>query len=94
MHSNDKSSSEDLMSKEDQRREITVTDDNTPSGKASWILPILSYCFSSILMTLTNKLLLSGFKHDMIFLLLTAQVIFVCVGACRVSMRRTSCESC
>jgi GDP-mannose transporter len=38
------------------------------------ILPIASYCFASILMTVTNKYVLSGYDFNMNFLLLTIQV--------------------
>lgn len=37
-------------------------------------LPIASYCFASILMTVTNKYVLSGYEFNMNFLLLTIQV--------------------
>ena len=37
-------------------------------------LPILSYCASSILMTVTNKYVLSGRDYDLNFLLLCVQV--------------------
>ncbi|CAG8454566.1 4316_t:CDS:2 [Ambispora leptoticha] len=42
-------------------------------------LPILSYCGASILMTVTNKYVLSGYDFNMNFLLLTIQSI-VCVA--------------
>lgn len=38
------------------------------------VLPIASYCFASILMTVTNKYVLSGYDFNMNFLLLTIQV--------------------
>lgn len=38
------------------------------------ILPILSYCASSILMTVTNKYVLSGTDYNLNFLLLCVQV--------------------
>lgn len=38
------------------------------------ILPIASYCGASILMTVTNKYVLSGYDFNMNFLLLTIQV--------------------
>lgn len=38
------------------------------------ILPIASYCCASILMTVTNKFVLSGYDFNMNFLLLTIQV--------------------
>lgn len=37
-------------------------------------LPIASYCFASIIMTVTNKYVLSGYDFNMNFLLLTIQV--------------------
>lgn len=37
------------------------------------VLPIASYCFASILMTVTNKYVLSGYDFNMNFLLLTIQ---------------------
>lgn len=37
-------------------------------------LPILAYCFSSILMTVTNKYVLSGLDFNLNFLLLAVQV--------------------
>lgn len=40
------------------------------------VLPIASYCFASILMTVTNKYVLSGYDFNMNFLLLTIQVSF------------------
>lgn len=41
-------------------------------------LPILSYCVASIVMTVTNKYVVSG-DFNMVFLLLTVQVIRVSV---------------
>ena len=38
------------------------------------ILPILSYCASSILMTVTNKYVLSGLDFNLNFFLLCVQV--------------------
>ena len=38
------------------------------------IMPILSYCGSSILMTVTNKFVLSGLDFNLNFLLLCVQV--------------------
>lgn len=38
------------------------------------LLPILSYCGSSILMTVTNKYVLSGFGFNLSFFLLCVQV--------------------
>lgn len=38
------------------------------------ILPILSYCASSILMTVTNKYVLSGMDYNLNFFLLCTQV--------------------
>lgn len=38
------------------------------------VLPIASYCCASILMTVTNKFVLSGYDFNMNFLLLTIQV--------------------
>ncbi|CEG64723.1 GDP-mannose transporter into the lumen of the Golgi [Rhizopus azygosporus] len=43
----------------------------SPTARA--ILPIASYCFASILMTVTNKYVLSGYEFNMNFLLLTIQ---------------------
>ncbi|KAG1646992.1 hypothetical protein G6F44_000294 [Rhizopus delemar] len=43
----------------------------SPAARA--ILPIASYCFASILMTVTNKYVLSGYEFNMNFLLLTIQ---------------------
>lgn len=50
-----------------------------PPSKTSSIqnhpsLPILSYCFSSILMTVTNKYVLGGLNFNLNFLLLAIQV--------------------
>jgi GDP-mannose transporter len=47
----------------------------SPAARA--ILPIASYCFASILMTVTNKYVLSGYEFNMNFLLLTIQVTFI-----------------
>lgn len=38
------------------------------------VFPILSYCGSSILMTVTNKYVLSGFGFNLNFFLLAVQV--------------------
>ncbi|KAJ1973659.1 GDP-mannose transporter into the lumen of the Golgi [Dimargaris verticillata] len=38
-------------------------------------IPILAYCGSSITMTMVNKLVLSGFQHHMVFLMLAIQAI-------------------
>ncbi|KAI8967347.1 hypothetical protein BDF20DRAFT_829708 [Mycotypha africana] len=43
----------------------------SPAVRAA--LPIASYCFASILMTVTNKYVLSGYDFNMNFLLLTVQ---------------------
>ena len=40
------------------------------------VFPILSYCASSILMTVTNKYVLSGFGFNLNFFLLAVQVCF------------------
>lgn len=45
-----------------------------PSSSASPTMAILSYCGASILMTLTNKYVLSGLDFNMNFLLLCVQV--------------------
>ncbi|ORX38268.1 hypothetical protein BD324DRAFT_620209 [Kockovaella imperatae] len=54
---------------------------------ASPVWPILSYCVASILMTVTNKFVVSGSAFTMTFLLLTLQSV-VCV-ACVASVKRT-----
>lgn len=46
----------------------------SPTVKAA--LPIACYCFASILMTVTNKYVVSGYGFNMNFLLLTVQVSF------------------
>ncbi|KAI4179337.1 MAG: hypothetical protein L6R41_007899 [Letrouitia leprolyta] len=51
-----------------------------PSTSNNPILPVLSYCGSSILMTVTNKYVLSGLGFNLNFLLLCVQSI-VCVVA-------------
>ncbi|KAJ1961051.1 GDP-mannose transporter into the lumen of the Golgi, partial [Dispira parvispora] len=38
-------------------------------------IPILAYCLSSITMTVVNKLVLSGFHHHMVFLMLAIQAL-------------------
>lgn len=43
----------------------------SPAMRAA--LPIASYCFASILMTVTNKYVVSGYGFNMNFLLLTVQ---------------------
>jgi GDP-mannose transporter len=45
----------------------------SPAARA--VLPIASYCCASILMTVTNKYVLSGYDFNMNFLLLTIQVL-------------------
>lgn len=45
------------------------------------IFPILSYCGASILMTVTNKYVLSGYDFNLNFFLLCVQVSFL---ACTV----------
>ncbi|KZT59063.1 UDP-galactose transporter [Calocera cornea HHB12733] len=52
-----------------------MTDDASPES----VLPILSYCASSIVMTVVNKFVLSGRHFSMNFLLLTIQSV-VCVA--------------
>ena len=44
----------------------------SPGARAA--LPIASYCCASILMTVTNKYVVSGYGFNMNFLLLTVQV--------------------
>lgn len=46
----------------------------TGSAANNPILPILSYCGSSILMTVTNKYVLSGLDFNLNFFLLCVQV--------------------
>lgn len=46
----------------------------TSSAANNPILPILSYCGSSILMTVTNKYVLSGLNFNLNFFLLCVQV--------------------
>lgn len=62
-----------------QREQQTVV---APSGiKLSpamrAVLPVASYCCASILMTVTNKYVLSGYDFNMNFLLLTIQVLYI-----------------
>jgi len=56
---------------------------STPSEQsfAKSMLPIACYCSASILMTITNKYVLSGYEFNMNFFLLTVQVQieFTCV---------------
>lgn len=48
---------------------------NAPSAVANNpIFPVLSYCVSSILMTVTNKFVLSGRDFNLNFFLLAVQV--------------------
>jgi len=47
-------------------------------------LPILAYCFASIMMTLTNKFVMSSFNFHMGFFLLAVQGI-VCVALVKIS---------
>ena len=52
---------------------------NVPAASAitnNPILPVLSYCGSSILMTVTNKYVLSGLDFNLNFFLLCVQVCF------------------
>lgn len=42
------------------------------------VLPVLAYCGSSILMTVTNKYVLSGLDFNLNFFLLCVQVCFMC----------------
>jgi GDP-mannose transporter len=44
----------------------------SPGARAA--LPIISYCTASILMTVTNKYVVSGYDFNMNFLLLAIQV--------------------
>lgn len=80
----------------DQEPENNQSQQNTvvaPSGfKLSpgtrAVLPIASYCFASILMTVTNKYVLSGYDFNMNFLLLTIQV------SCNIWVNYVQCISC
>ncbi|KAI9782793.1 MAG: GDP-mannose transporter into the lumen of the Golgi [Peltula sp. TS41687] len=56
---------------------------NAPSLTSNPIFPVLSYCASSILMTVTNKYVLSGFGFNLSFFLLCVQSV-VCVVAIQV----------
>jgi GDP-mannose transporter len=47
---------------------------NVTSPANSGILSIFAYCFSSILMVITNKYVLSGLDYNLNFLLLAVQV--------------------
>ncbi|KAI4175451.1 MAG: hypothetical protein LQ343_001650 [Gyalolechia ehrenbergii] len=51
-----------------------------PTTSNNPVIPVLSYCGSSILMTVTNKYVLSGFGFNLNFLLLCVQSV-VCVVA-------------
>lgn len=57
-----------------QQQTIVAPSGFTLSPGMRAILPIASYCFASILMTVTNKYVLSGYDFNMNFLLLTIQV--------------------
>jgi len=64
----------------------------TPSPPAGPSMAILSYCIASILMTLTNKYVLSGIDFNLNFMLLAIQVrraIFFRNGRVLI-VRRTS----
>ncbi len=66
----------------------TASSSAGPGGVAnSAALAILSYCASSIIMTVTNKLVLSGYGLKMNFLLLAIQV------PCPLSLGAASTES-
>ena len=46
----------------------------SPPAASSPVIPILAYCGSSILMTTTNKYVLSGLDFNLNFFLLAVQV--------------------
>jgi len=58
-----------------------------PERPTNPMFPIFSYCFSSILMTVVNKFILSGRHFSMNFLLLTIQSV-VCVSLV-LTLKRT-----
>lgn len=69
----------------EEKRDITYQPPPPPSKMAAPsssavannpVLPVLSYCASSILMTVTNKYVLSGRDFNLNFLLLAVQVTF------------------
>lgn len=43
------------------------------------ITPVAAYCFSSIMMTLTNKYVLSGTDFNLNFFLVCVQVCSICL---------------
>ncbi|RUP51085.1 hypothetical protein BC936DRAFT_149934 [Jimgerdemannia flammicorona] len=63
-------------------RNITLS----PSARAS--LPILSYCCASILMTVTNKYVVSGYDFNMNFMLLAIQASVLGDGGIGVGVRK------
>jgi len=74
---------ESLMSKKSKSSssKVIVKEKEIPPSETEWVpllnfLPIASYCVCSIVMTLTNKFLLTEYKLSMGFFLLTVQVRF------------------
>ncbi|WVO22558.1 GDP-mannose transporter 1 [Cryptococcus decagattii] len=67
------------VDRERRDREEREKKDATPSGQEQ-VLPILSYCAASIMMTVVNKYVVSGANFTMTFLLLAIQSS-VCVLA-------------
>jgi hypothetical protein len=58
---------------------------------AAWIPPITAYCMASILMTLTNKFVLSGYQYTLTFLMLGVQVrVSIVERWCTVPMKSRS----
>lgn len=61
---------------------------NPNAFTVKWIPPILAYCTASICMTLVNKLVLSGFKYKLPFLMLGVQVRFSGTKALRLLTKK------
>ncbi|EIW68378.1 hypothetical protein TREMEDRAFT_69337 [Tremella mesenterica DSM 1558] len=74
-----------LMKAADGAERAKKEEVGVPASSPVW--PILSYCVASIMMTVTNKFVVSGSQFTMTFLLLTVQSA-VCV-ACVYTAKRT-----
>jgi len=78
------------IEKEKLLEQETQTDIMPPSNK-QWqdhpAVPVLSYCASSIMMTVTNKYVLSGLDYNLNFLLLAVQVCVRSTSATLITNR-------
>jgi GDP-mannose transporter len=83
----DREQREGLLAREASERPTLAIPHEKPSNEA--LISIISYCVSSIVMTTSNKYVLSGADYNLNFLLLAVQV---CVLAAELGSETDRCR--